>query len=463
MSNKEKTIGEIADIFDGPHATPTKTENGCYYLSISSLIKGRLDLTQSAFLSEIDFVKWTKRVTPVKGDILFSYETRLGEAALMPDGIRACLGRRMGILRPKGGKVISEYLLYAYLSPKFQHTIVSHKISGSTVDRIALTELPNFPIRIPSIQEQILVAELLISLDSKIALNNRINTELEAMAKTLYDYWFVQFDFPVSAAIDGVTPSHPVNDQPLGYKSSGGKMVWNEELKREVPEGWKKGTLSDLGEIIGGSTPPREVSEYFTNDGIAWITPKDLSLNKGNKFITKGELDVSDEGKKAASLNVMPKGTILLSSRAPIGYLAISREIVTTNQGFKSFVPNKGYSTEYVYYSIMNMIPTIENNAVGSTFKEVSASTLKSIFIILAGKAIINKYTETVSSIFNRQDLLEKENIQLASLRDWLLPMLMNGQVVSTSLNNHSSTLISTSVDEMVGLIAAEPVEKYGE
>ncbi|MEI6543922.1 MAG: restriction endonuclease subunit S, partial [Methylococcales bacterium] len=167
-------------------------------------------------------------------------------------------------------------------------------------------------------------------------------------------------------------------------------------------------------------------------NGTAWITPKDLSLNTGNKFITRGELDVSDKGIKAASLNIMPKGTILLSSRAPIGYLAISREHVTTNQGFKSFVPRNGYSTEYVYYSIQNMIPTIENNSAGSTFKEVSGSTLKAIKVGLPDTEIIQNYTSMVENIFNRQDNLERQNQTLAELRDWLLPMLMNGQVQVT-------------------------------
>ena len=235
------------------------------------------------------------------------------------------------------------------------------------------------------------------------------------MAKTLYDYWFVQFDFP--------------DKNGRSYKSSGGKMVYNEKLKRNLPEGWEVGTLSDLGDIIGGSTPSRDVEEYFTNEGIAWITPKDLSLNAGKKFITKGELDVSEKGIKAASLNVMPANTILLSLSAPIGYLAISRTSVTTNQGFKSFVPNKGFSYEFVYYAIKNMIPTIENNDVGSTFKEVSGNTLKSIAISLPNKSVVKRFNQIISCIFNSQNLAELENQQLCSLRDWLLPMLMNGQV----------------------------------
>jgi type I restriction enzyme S subunit len=245
------TIGAISEIYDGPHATPEKTESGPYFLSISSLSKGRLDLSKSAFLSEADFKNWTKRVTPQKGDLLFSYETRLGEAALMPDDIQACLGRRMGLLRPKANKVIPEYLLYAYLSPQFQQTIVSNTVRGATVDRIALNELPNFNIRIPDIDEQKNVAKLLSSIDAKIELNDRINAELESMAKTLYDYWFVQFDFPNA------------NGKP--YKTSGGKMVYNAKLKREIPEEWMVVKLKNIAKTGSGGTPLRVRTEYYDN------------------------------------------------------------------------------------------------------------------------------------------------------------------------------------------------------
>ncbi len=304
---------------------------------------------------------------------------------------------------------------YIFYSLKLELKRLKEKAQGSQTKFLTMPILNDISIAKLDLYSQQKISSVLSALDSKIELNNRINTELEAMAKTLYDYWFVQFDFPDK---DGKP-----------YKTSGGKMVWNEDLKRAIPEGWTSGTLLDLGEIIGGSTPPREIDDYFTSNGTAWITPKDLSLNTGNKFITRGELDVSDKGIKAASLNIMPKGTILLSSRAPIGYLAISREHVTTNQGFKSFVPRNGYSTEYVYYSIQNMIPTIENNSAGSTFKEVSGSTLKAIKVGLPDTEIIQNYTSMVENIFNRQDNLERQNQTLAELRDWLLPMLMNGQV----------------------------------
>lgn len=271
---------------------------------------------------------------------------------------------------------------------------------------------------VPVVQDRVQqkkIAAVLSALDAKIDCNNRINAELEAMAKTLYDYWFVQFDFPDA---DG-----------RPYKSSGGKMVYNPTLKREIPAGWKDGTLDDLGRIVGGSTPSTENPGNFTINGTPWITPYDLSGNQGNKFITRGAQDVSDEGIKDASLKKAPAGTVLLSSRAPIGYMAIARVALTTNQGFKSFIPTNEFSTAFIYYTVKGSLKTITQYASGSTFKEVSAAVLKTIKTTLPDANLVGQFTVTVASIFKRQDLLEQENQQLAQLRDWLLPMLMNGQV----------------------------------
>ncbi|MGL0821408.1 restriction endonuclease subunit S [Vibrio vulnificus] len=262
---------------------------------------------------------------------------------------------------------------------------------------------------------QVACREVLEVIDKKIELNNRINSELEAMAKTLYDYWFVQFDFP------------DANGKP--YKASGGKMVYNHTLKREIPVGWSDGTLDNLGQIVGGSTPSTADKNNFSEQGSAWITPNDLSGNIGNKFISKGAMGVTAEGIKSASLKKYPAGTVLLSSRAPIGYMAIARNALTTNQGFKSFIPSKGYPTEFVYFTVKNSLKAIIQYASGSTFKEVSGTVIKTVKLALPPNELVEEFRAKVEDLFKRQDTLEQENEQLIALRDWLLPMLMNGQV----------------------------------
>ncbi len=170
----ELTVRDLGTLFDGPHATPTRIESGPYFLNIASLNGGRLELDQSDHVSESDFEKWTKRVEPTEGDLLFSYETRLGEAALMPADVRACLGRRMALIRPNPTVVNPKFLLYYYLSPGFQRTIEQHTIHGATVNRISLSTMGGWPVSIPSLDEQRAIAEVLSALDDKITANTKL-------------------------------------------------------------------------------------------------------------------------------------------------------------------------------------------------------------------------------------------------------------------------------------------------
>ena len=307
-----------------------------------------------------------------------------------------------------------EYVYY-YLKTQYDSL---RKLSSGVRKNLNSNDIKNYKIYIPeSVSVQKSIIRILTSLDNKITLNNQVNQELEAMAKTLYDYWFVQFDFPDQ------------NGKP--YKSSGGKMVYNPELKREIPEGWGVEKLDDLGTIVGGSTPTKSISDNFTKggEGYSWITPNDLSNNKGNKFIKNGEIDVTVRGLKDASLKLYPEGTVLMSSRAPVGYLAIATKELTTNQGFKSFIPDKKYDKNYIYYTLQNCLKVIEQNASGSTFKEISATVLKDITIIQPNLDIVKKFEEKVSSINSYIKVKEEQNQELIQLRDWLLPILMNGQV----------------------------------
>ena len=195
-----------------------------------------------------------------------------------------------------------------------------------------------------------------------------------------------------------------------------------------MPVDWREGTLSDLGDVIGGSTPSKAKPEYYTEIGIAWITPKDLSINK-NKFIAHGADDITELGLRNSSARLMPRGTVLFSSRAPIGYIAIASGEVCTNQGFKSIVPKPNVGTVYIYYFLIENLQPIENMASGSTFKEVSGTTMKSVPAIVPDEDTLRRFQEECTSIFDMQELLEAENRQLAALRDTFLPRLMSGEL----------------------------------
>lgn len=404
MHDYMTTITEIAVVYDGPHATPKKLDSGPYFLSISSLENGRLDLSKSAFLSEENFKKWTKRVTPEAGDLLFSYETRLGEAALMPAGVRACLGRRMGLLRLNRGRVIPEYVLYAYLSPAFQQIIKANTITGATVDRIALNELPKFPIRIPPLEDQKNIAALLSNLDKKIEVNNRINAELEAMAKILYDSWFVQFDFP------------DANGKP--YKSSGGKMAYNPTLKREIPEEWTDRRLSEIANITMGQSP--EGSSY-NEEGTGTI------FFQGSTDF--GWLFPSIRQYTTAPNRMAKKGDILLSVRAPVGAMNIANNNCCIGRGLAALNSKTG-SDGFLFY-VMKYFKQIfdRRNSEGTTFGSITKDDLHSLTLAYPTPELLSEYDKVVTN-YNKM-IFERslENLELTKLRDWLLPMLMNGQV----------------------------------
>jgi type I restriction enzyme, S subunit len=205
----EVPLGELVEIFDGPRATPPKTQDGPIFLGISNLANGRLDLSNTEHLSEEHYEQWTRQVVPQPGDVVFSYETRLGEAAFIPYGLRCCLGRRMGLLRARSGKVDKRFLLYAYLGPEFQETLRSRTIRRSTVDRIPLIDLAEFRIRVPEdTDEQLVIARILGALDDKIELNRRMNETLESMARALFMSWFIDFD-PVRTKAEGPDPGLP--------------------------------------------------------------------------------------------------------------------------------------------------------------------------------------------------------------------------------------------------------------
>ncbi len=261
--------------------------------------------------------------------------------------------------------------------------------------------------------EQDVIADLLAKIDSKIALNREINRNLEAMSRLLYDYWFVQFDFPDE------------NGKP--YKSSGGKMVWNKRLKRDIPENWEVENLADAAEIYNGATPSTAIESNYGGD-IVWITPKDLS-DQQCKFVYYGSRNISQQGYDSCSTHMLPSRSLLMSSRAPIGLLSISEVPLCTNQGFKSLVPKEGYDVYYFYYVINRQLPKIEQLGTGTTFKEVSREDLMRFPILRIPHRIQQEWLLRVERMAERQFKGVLESDKLKNKRDELLPLLMNGQV----------------------------------
>jgi len=205
-------------------------------------------------------------------------------------------------------------------------------------------------------------------------------------------------------------------------------VSYYEELFIQNPStAWKKGTLSDIGVIISGGTPSKEKKEYFSKEGIPWITPKDL-VNKKVKFISHGKTDISELGLRKSSASRMPEGTVLFSSRAPIGYMAIAANELTTNQGFRSVIPNENVGTAFTYYLLKHLLPAINEMAVGGLFKEISGSRMKTVPVIIPDNDTLNKFNDFCRPLFERQRNLEKEKYRLELMRGDVLPKFISGE-----------------------------------
>lgn len=291
------------------------------------------------------------------------------------------------VFRAKEG-IDPDFLYYLICSPIVREPAIKSMVGSSGRQRVQTSVVENLNIAVPTIREQRIIGGVLKALDDKIALNNAINNNLEQQAQAYFQALF----------IDGFRPD------------------------------WKSGTISDLGTVVGGSTPSKSKPEYYTDEGIAWITPKDLSLDK-SKFISHGENDITELGLKNSSATIMPKGTVLFSSRAPIGYIAIAADELTTNQGFKSVIPKPEIGTAFVYFFLKQNLSIIEGMASGSTFKEVSGSTMKSVPAIIPDPDSLAKFNGFCAPLFEQQQVLEKQNRSLSALRDSLLPRLMSGEL----------------------------------
>ena len=327
------------------------------------------------------------------------------------------------VLRAKNN--LESKFLYALLMQDSFFDYEMKATKGSKMPRGDKSHIINFPCL--DLNNKTEIGKLLSSLDDKIALNNRINAKLEQMAKRLYEHWFVQFDFPVSCHSELVSESHSEemlnqvqhDERIKPYKSSGGKMEYNEVLKREIPVGWEVGILSDIANITMGQSP--EGSSY-NEDGKGTIFYQG-STDFGIRFPTVRMY--TTEPTRFAK-----KGDILMSVRAPVGAVNIANTDCCIGRGLAALNSKIG-SITYLWYLMDVFKHTFENkNAAGTTFGSITKDELFNLPVVIPQKEIIFAFNEKTFSIFNYQLSIEKETQKLTALRDRLLPLLMNGQVV---------------------------------
>lgn len=365
------------------------------YLDTGSITEGRIDEIQTLYPG-VDKIPSRARRKASVGDILFStVRPNQKHYGIIEAGTENLLVSTGFTVVTVDTTIADPYFIYYYLT---QSSVIESlqaiaEQSTSTYPSIKPSDIEDIELDLPELETQKKIGSTLRMLDRKIALNEEINDNLEQQAATYFQELFINNANPV----------------------------------------WQISTISDLGTVVGGSTPSKTKPEYYTNNGIAWITPKDLSINK-SKFISHGENDITELGLKNSSATVMPKGTVLFSSRAPIGYIAIASNEVTTNQGFKSVIPYSEIGTAFVYFFLKHSLPVIESAASGSTFKEISGSAMKNIPAIIPDRNTLDQFNSFCAPIFAQQKILEEQNHSLAMLRDSLLPKLMSGAIDIASI-----------------------------
>lgn len=408
-------------LFDCDHKTPAPAEMGFPYIAIPQIKEGRIDLTNVRYISQEDFVKWTKKTCPQPWDVILSRRCNPGETAYVPHELKCALGQNLVILRSNGSKVVPEFLRWLVRGPYWNEQVQTYLNVGAVFDSLKCRDIPNFRLPIPPLPEQRAIARVLGTLDDKIELNHRMNETLEAMARAIFKSLFVDFE-PVHAKAEGRDTGLPEEIAELFPDS------FEETELGEVPKGWNVCCIGDLAEVVGGSTPSTKEPTYWNGGIYYWTTPKDLS-SLSIPVLLNTERLITDAGLSKISSGLLPKGTVLLSSRAPIGYLAVTEVPVAINQGFIAMKPKKGVSNLFILLWASSAHEDILSRANGSTFLEISKSNFRPIPVITPKADVMATFDKFVRPLYDKIVKCERESQNLTELRDTLLPKFITGEV----------------------------------
>ena len=404
---EEWNIVEIKDIctgiYEGPHATPKESLTGGIYLGIPAISSdGHINFDNAKRISEEDLPVWTKRVTPQEDDIVFTNEATLNLYAIIPSGFHGCLGRRLGLIRPNKNLVDVRYLFYYFFSPEWREIVSRNKVSGATVERILMKKFPHFPVKLPPLSVQKRIADILSSIDEKIALNNRINHNLEEQAQVLYRSWFVDFE--------------PFKD---------GGFVDSE--MGPIPNGWRIGRINDIINIQSGFAFK---SESFEKEGTyKLITIKAVQ----DGFLTLSGADSINDPlpQRMPAYCVLSNGDILLSLTGNVGRVClVDREQLLLNQRVAKLHPIFERDRAYSYFvarsaDFKNSLLQLARGTAQMNLSPVETGLLN---IPIAPGEVMAQFSKIATPIFNTLLSNLRESFVLKGTRDQLLPELLTGR-----------------------------------
>ena len=405
----------LSMIENGATIKQQKGSKGLPITRIETLSNNRFNRDRLGYADIFDANKYSHYILDDK-DILMSHinsKAFLGRSVLYKRHGNEQIIHGMNVLRIKTKKDVldQEYAYYYFQTSFFKKNI--HNIRKDAVNQssINISDIKDIIIQIPSLKDQKNIVTVLSNIDCKIALNRQINDNLEAMARQLYDYWFVQFDFP--------------NENGKPYKSNGGKMVWNEKLKRNIPNKWNNGILSNIANITMGQSPDGSSYNENGNGTIFYQGSTDFGIRFPSirKYTT-------------APSRFAKKGDILMSVRAPVGAMNIANNDCCIGRGLTSLSSKVG-STTHLYYILDDLRMKFENiNSAGTTFGALTKDGLYGLPVVVPSVDIIKQFEDICKPIFDKQMCIGEEINALTKQRDELLPLLMNGQA---TVNYHLS------------------------
>lgn len=409
-------------LIDCDHRTPAAANEGIPYIAIPQLRDGHIVLDGVRRISEADYIEWTKKLSPRADDVIVVRRCNSGESAHVPANLKCAIGQNLVVLRSDGSKVLPQYLRWLVRGAEWWSEVGKYINVGAVFDSLRCRDIPNFELPVPPLDQQREIATILASIDDRITLLRETNATLEAIAQALFKSWFVDFD-PVRAKMEGRTPEGMDEATaalfPDGFETS--------ELG-EVPRGWRVMPVGDAIEAVGGATPDTKNEAFWDPPTHCWTSPKDLS-GIAAPVLLDTERKISGQGLAKIGSGLLPPGTLLMSSRAPIGYLALAQVPLAINQGYIAMLPGGLLPPLYMYFWCRQNMDSIKGRANGSTFMEISKKAFRPIPAVVPTNELVNGFTETANALFARLTANERQAQTLSTLRDTLLPRLISGQL----------------------------------
>lgn len=392
---ERKKLGEVnLKIGDGNYSSKYPRadellEKGVPFISNKDIKNGQINSTSLRYLSKEKHHELQKGHIKTN-DVLVSTRANIGDIALVSSNFDdANINAQLVFLRTDEVVLHSRFLFYQLSSKKYKK-IFSNYSSGTAQQQLPIHSLKKIPLQFPKLSEQKAIASVLSSFDNKIELLRQQNETLEKLAQTIFNEWFGKY-----------------------------------QVEDKLPKGWKIGKIGDYVKITGGGTPSTKNSDYW-NGNIFWSSPKDLSDND-SIYLFNTQKKITEAGLRKVSSGLLPKGSLLFSSRAPIGYLALTEIETAINQGYIAFYPGQYFSNYYMFYWLKTNMNLIKNSANGSTFLEISKKSFKNISCMVPERDSITEFDIKIKQLFNKIKNNSKQIQNLIKTRDLLLPRLMNG------------------------------------